>query len=621
MTRHLAPALLAVLALGLPAWAEDAPAPAAPSAPTEAQRLEVKRLVDGLRPEAARIRGLEWKFEVPADLITRVEMRADFLADLDTEYPPEKRARDTAILRRLGLLKADQDPVTLMMDFMESGVAGYYDPRKKHMRIVHGLAGPEQQPTILHELIHALEDQHYDLEKRTKPFEEDSDRLFAEKCITEGSAEHARALYEAAHPELAETFARAQNNPEMAKAQMKSFAKVPAWMFVPTLLHYETGPAFADRAIKGGTYPERIHALYVDPPVSQEQILHPERWFGERKDYPQTVVLGGDLAAACGAGWKVLHQLAQGELDLSLTLDFFLGPTKGRYNVLMPTETPFRAARKAAAGWDAGWAVVLEKPGLPLVMVDVWAFDTAQDAWDAAEQLGKAAEKAAGPAWLSRGWSKQGDAEVPASAVLNYLNQHGVSRLVVEGTRVLRVDGAPLAVLESLWPVVLKTSFVKDARDTWVPGSEGAAFAQASWKDEQRGVGLTPPTGWRLEPGRGNPNSVAIAIQDEAQIDVQLTMIGRPLPVAAVIAGAGAELKKDFPDFTGERLGSTLIGDADGVRMALGTGPDGRYVELIVGSGTARFYAARVSGPSAAALDASRATIDALLASVVSRPD
>jgi hypothetical protein len=620
MPRLLLPALGAALTLALSsASADDAPKPV--PAASAAEREEIKRLVDGLREEASRIRGLPWKFTVPADLVTRAEMRADFLSDIDREYPPEKRARDTAILRRLGLLTADQDPVTMMMDFMESGVAGYYDPRKKHLRVVEGLAGPEQQPTILHELIHALEDQHYDLEKRSKPFEEDSDRTFAEKCITEGSAEHARELYEAAHPELADVFASAQDNPEMAKAQMKSFAKVPAWMFVPTLLHYTAGPAFASRHVRGGAYPERIHALYENPPVSQEQILHPERWFGARKDYPQTVVKGGDLAAAAGSGWKILHELSQGELDLSLTLDFFLGPTKGRYNVLAPSETPFRAARRAAAGWDAGWAVVLEKQGESLVLVDLWAFDTEKDAWEAAEQIGKAAEKAAGKAWMSRGWTKMGDGEVPQAAALNYLNQHGASRLVMDGTRVLRVDGAPLVVLESLWPVILKTSFTRDARDTWVPGSENEAFVQATWKDEQRGVGLSPPAGWRVVPAPTKGNLVAIAHHDDQQLEVQLTMIPRALPVQAVLAGSREELVKDFPDFTGKSLGVARIGDGEGTRVALGTDDDGRYIELAVASGSSRFYAARVSGPSPAALDAARAAIEELLAGVVARTE
>ena len=68
---------------------EAPPAPPAPPAakggPTEAERGEIQALVDSLREEAARIRGLAWKQRVPSDLITRTQMRADFLESLEEE--------------------------------------------------------------------------------------------------------------------------------------------------------------------------------------------------------------------------------------------------------------------------------------------------------------------------------------------------------------------------------------------------------------------------------------------------------------------------------------------------------------------------------------------------------
>jgi hypothetical protein len=50
------------------------------------------------------------------------------------------------------------------------------------------------------------------------------------------------------------------------------------------------------RAVEGGTFNERMAALYKDPPVSQEQILHQDRWFGPKRDYPQAIVWAADLA-------------------------------------------------------------------------------------------------------------------------------------------------------------------------------------------------------------------------------------------------------------------------------------------------------------------------------------
>lgn len=599
--------------------APPAPPPAAAPAPSDAERLQVQAMVDELREEAAKIRGLAWKFRVPADLVTRKQMREDFMSQIDVEYPPAKRERDTSILRRIGMLGPDQDIITLYMDFMEAGVAGYYDPKQKHLRIVEGLAGPEQKPTILHELVHALEDQYYDLEKRTKPYEEDGDRLFAEKCIVEGSAEHARALYEKAHPELAEVFARAQQNPTAAAAQMKAFAKVPAWMFVGTLLHYSKGPAFAARQVRGGAYPERIHALYEAPPVSQEQVLHPSRWFGARQDWPQKIECAGDLAKAAGEGWTLYHALPQGELDLGLALDFFLSPLKGKYNPITG-KTPFPAAEKGARGWDGGMTWVLKKEGTPLVVVEAWAFDTPEDAWEAAEMMGRAAEKAAGKAWTSRGWQKEGEGPVPAKATLAYVNQHGASRLLLDGTKVLRVDGAPVEVLEALWPTVLATRFVKDPRDTWQPQDEGQELKAAGWADEEAGIGLTPPSAvWTVRKGGANQRALATVVHGELSVTVQLTVIGQEVPVTQLIPMIAADVRKGFPAFDGKPSGTVLVGGHEGTVLPLGKGPDDALGELVLASGDGRTFVVRIDAAKQADLDAVRADVAALLGSIVTR--
>lgn len=621
----LAPLLAASFAT---AFADDAPAPAPapPVAPApaaaDAERELIKRLVAELRAEAATIRGLAWKFEVPADLVTRDQMRADFMEELKTEYPEGERDRDLKMLRRLGMLGPDQDHVAMIMDVMQAAVGGYYDPKAKHLRIVEGFAGEAQRPVILHELIHALEDQYIDLLGRAKPFEDDSDRTFAEKCITEGSAEHARELYEKAHPDIAAAYLKAQADPKMAMAQMKAMQKVPAYLFVSTLMHYQNGPAFVGRAMQGGTYPERMAALYAEPPVSQEQILHPGRWFTPTRDYPQAIVWGGDLAQAAGEGWKLLHQMPSGELDLALFLDFHLGPTKGKLNMLNPGATPFPAARKAAAGWDAGQTAFLEKEGLPLAYLEAWAFDSDAEAWEAAEMLVKAAQKQAGEAWQGGGWVKEraADGTGPVKATLDYVNQHGSSRLMVEGAHVLRVDGVPPEVLGRLWPVVLKTAFVRDARDTWDPSAEARLLDASSLKDEARGLGVSVPSeAWKAEKGGSNPSAFATLRRAQGAVEVMLVALDRVIAPELVLMGAAETLKKEYPSFSGESAGSGRIGDADGLRAVLGADAQGRQGEIVIASGVSRLLVARISAASAEALEAARAEIEKILASVVTR--
>lgn len=626
-TAVLALALAALLGGLLPSGvrAEDAPAPApapqpAPAAgPSEEERASIKAMVDELRAEAARIRGLAWKFEVPADLVSRKQMREDFMKQVDEEYPPAKRDRDIAILRRTGLLGPDQDLIAMFMDFMEAGVAGYYDPKKKHLRIVEGLAGPEQKPTILHELIHALEDQYYDLEKRIKPHEDDSDRMFAEKCITEGSAEHARVLYEAAHPDLAAVFARARENPKAAEAQMKAISRVPAWIFVSTLLHYQKGPAFAQRQVRGGSYPERIHELYMSGPVSQEQVLHPVRWFGPRQDWPQKVEAASDLAKAAGEGWSQLHALPSGELDLSLTLDFFLSPMKGKFNILTG-QTPFPRAEAAAEGWDAGYTWVLKKEGAPLVLVEAYAFDTPADTLEAMQALLDAAKKAAGSAYKERASTKEGEGDVPATWTVDYDNQHGQCRLEMRGQAVLRVDGASPEVMATLWPVVAQTRFVRDPRDTWQPGDEAAALNAATFVDKARGIGLTPPSkGWTVRAGGANPRAFATATHAAEGVEAIFTLITQEVPVAQLLAMTAGQLAKEFPGYEAKPSGPQAVGDHDGQWVPLGTDAAGRVGAMVLASGNGRTLVVRISAPSAEVLEKLRGEVKLMLESVVTR--
>ena len=61
-----------------------APVPAAPDAEPAidpAKSAAVLKIVDELRVEAAKIRGLAWKKEVPAELISRAQLRRNFEAD------------------------------------------------------------------------------------------------------------------------------------------------------------------------------------------------------------------------------------------------------------------------------------------------------------------------------------------------------------------------------------------------------------------------------------------------------------------------------------------------------------------------------------------------------------
>ena len=98
--------------------------------------------------------------------------------------------------------------------------------------------------------------------------------------------------------------------------------------------------------MQAGWWPA-VNAAYLDPPVSTEQVLHPEKYIGTPRDVPRDVRVP-DLGEDLGEGWRLVAQDVLGELILGAHLDRYLPDTQ--------------EALVAAAGWDGDRAMWLEVP-------------------------------------------------------------------------------------------------------------------------------------------------------------------------------------------------------------------------------------------------------------------
>jgi Zn-dependent peptidase ImmA (M78 family) len=472
-----------------------APAPA-PSTPDAARREEVLRIVDALRIEASRIRGLPWKQEVPADLISREQLRKNLEEMIKEELKPDEYERDLRMLRRLGLLREDEDPIQIQLKFLEQGIAGYFNPKTKRFYVIDGLTGDGQRPTILHELVHALEDQYIDLEKTQKALEKDGDRLFALKCLIEGSAEHARLQYQKEHPDIARLAMREQTTSKSAAEMQRILATVPALLILPTLLQYQTGPAFVSRAV-GAEYAKGMERLYADPPVSEEQVLHPSKYLGAARDLPRRITWPADLAATLGAGWKGHEASPVGELDFALWMDRWFGETGGRLDLRLMGQGRFwtKTAQTAAQGWDGMWSQVFDKDGVTTGYALVSGWDSPGDAREAAEAVEKALRTQYAGRFVSEGW-KDGEDGV---RTLDFEGGFGPGRIEIRGEEVRAADGFPDGSLARIWPRLAAVAVARDPADTWTADGEPDPLAGAAWRSEPNGVAWKATEGWTLE--------------------------------------------------------------------------------------------------------------------------
>ncbi|MDF1700768.1 MAG: hypothetical protein P1V36_06385 [Planctomycetota bacterium] len=604
--RHQTPLtalLLAFALLAAPAHADESDAggtttkeaPKAEAPVTDpklaAEQARIQKAVDDLMPVVAKLRGLDWKRPVKAAVMTRPDLRKYMISEIDKETTPEEWARDTRILQRVGLLKANENLKDMALNMFESAVAGFYNPQTGNMFVIEGMDVEGQKPTIVHELIHALEDQHFDLEAMEKPHRDnDPDRQFAIRCLWEGSAEYARRLYQDQEPSVAQHYYVAQGKNPSAAAQQAMMQTTPTYMLLSTLLHYRTGPNFVMHQFRKYGYVDGLQRLFDDPPTTQEHVLHPHKWLGSKRDYPRKVVWGGDIATSLGAPWKKIDEHSIGELDLAIFLDYFHGDKSGRLNQMDMGLGKFVDGRSstAARGWDAGRAMFIENDDHHMIVVQAFAFDSASDAEEAGRLLAEAARKAAGDTWKGDGWQRD-EAAKGQHMTYDFHNRHGHGRVLIRGQEVLVLDGAPDGQFDAAWGTLAKTRFEQDTADQG--DSAPNPFEGYDIVDARRGLGLKLPAGWTAKEGGRSPAAFATATKDG--VSVTFIVIGQEMSHA----GMGRIGKMLLgPMFSEKKTAPTSVMGEKGLKHPLPT-PPGMHGMMHFAADLARTYVVAVTGP------------------------
>ena len=311
-----------------------------------------------------RERGLAFRRDPDPQLVTPAEAREEGLAALDEDYPPARRAADVELLVLLGLVPSGTDLREIAASTYEQGVAGYYDPRSGRMRIVEGAQTANRvlyETTVAHELDHALEDQRFDFDLERMAAGDDA--ALAYSALVEGSASALMTRYMEARFTPEERFGG------IAASAFAPTGSLPPFLMAQLVFPYLAGEAFVDRLLEvgGGRWTVVDAALRHRPPVSTEQILHPQAYL--EVEQPVPVAASGPVAAL-GAGWRPLRRTTLGEWMTERILARAGGT----------------AAGDAAAGWGGDRAVLLGR-GDERALVARWTWDTPRDADEFADAL------------------------------------------------------------------------------------------------------------------------------------------------------------------------------------------------------------------------------------------
>lgn len=302
----------------LPTATETLPQTVTPvsEAPTETAGAASDDPFAGVRDEieanVIEIRGLPPLEDVEATALTTEELRARLEADFMEDYSLEESRLDVLTLSAFDLLERDFDFYNFFLDLYTEQIAGLYDQETNEFFIIsfgEAYFGVLEQFTYAHEYVHALQDQHFNLDILADESLE-SEAVLAIQALAEGDATLAQTLYVTegyfTQEQLLEFLA------EAGSVDTTVLDSAPPFLARQLEFPYVTGLEFVQALYTQGGY-SAVDAAWENLPQSTEQIIHPERYLSG--DEPQIVNLQ-PLTETLGLGWQRLDEDTLGEFYL-----------------------------------------------------------------------------------------------------------------------------------------------------------------------------------------------------------------------------------------------------------------------------------------------------------------
>jgi hypothetical protein len=342
--------MAAGLVAALPLLAQTTGTPAPPQNPqtqqktnqkiTPAQAKELFASVDQILGFASKDSDLSIRHPVKRRLTNRAEVEGYILSKMKDDKDAQRLASSEIVLKKFGLLDRDFHLRPFIVSLLTEQIAGYYDSKTKTVNMLDWIVPDEQKPVLAHELTHALQDQHVDLEKWSdqskesvaKNVDEDNDHLRTDEADTAREAvAEGQAMVVFLDWGLAPKGQSLAKLPDIA-AQLDDLsgedADSPVLKRAPLLLKesllfpYREGLNFEQVVLKDQGAKEAFAGALDRPPGTSYEIMHPRAW--ERQVHP-TLLTMPDIHPLIDAEYAPYDIGVMGALDVRILTELFAG--------------------------------------------------------------------------------------------------------------------------------------------------------------------------------------------------------------------------------------------------------------------------------------------------------
>jgi hypothetical protein len=220
-------------------------------------------------------RGLEFDHPVHVDFLT-----ADEYTDASTEDEAditdderEELDRYAAELRAMGVASGDLDLFEVYNQVSDAGTLAFYSSDTERITVRGTEMSVGLEVTLAHELAHALQDQHFDLD-RLSADTTDSSAATTFRALVEGDALRVEQGYEEFELTDEEQAEYEEEYGEQVDESEEATADVPPFITAGFGAPYALGQPFAIMlANQGGN--EAVDDAFEEPPTTEESIFDP----------------------------------------------------------------------------------------------------------------------------------------------------------------------------------------------------------------------------------------------------------------------------------------------------------------------------------------------------------
>ncbi len=333
-----------------------------------------KKDIQSLKGELETMRDLRFKKDVPVVYLTRQEVREYVKKELSSPLQKKRLALEELMLKTFGYIKSDFDVENFYIKMYTEQAMGIYDFREKRFILSTGnMMSSEQREmaaslnmdmekaVVIHELDHAIQDQHFNLSATIQRLLKTStDEALAGQSVFEGEATYIMFDYmlracgfniDMLPDNFLDMMSEMFESPNSANEKMLSDA--PPYFRETSIFPYLHGMAFI-KYVKSRKGWNGVNALYSSLPVSTAQVINPVLY--EKKVAPLTVAFPQSLLKER----KVIIDDSLGEFLIEVLLSQYLG----------------RGSEKRTEGWTGDRYLVIGDHGKSsLIWLTEWNSD------------------------------------------------------------------------------------------------------------------------------------------------------------------------------------------------------------------------------------------------------